>query len=346
MLGLALRENLACALKGQNLVIEGDEFYAQFDRATGALHRLRGRDKPSGMTFGVQAKPGSAGKVAAEFRRLEAKFRDESSDGSLLDYLASEVAHAGASEVTIEHRAALAALRRMLQSWSPPLVTLPGSPRHSWLFPAADFYVPAPQSTFGFGSKQFWNASFGGILLARANWLLPEAGNLRAVARDSLFAYSEPGAEPLLEETLAEAFDSEATGPVSALLMAALVSWHPELKSQYAHQGFQKLTREAFLDDCRLLLSGDGYLSEWLVSLATALSALDGDDLRGLALLWPNPSSRPKVIDLLEQWKSTANADADTTLLSLLELAWDDGLRATLAAALLYVANDPLGEDP
>ncbi|HEY2412785.1 MAG TPA: POTRA domain-containing protein [Pirellulaceae bacterium] len=189
-----------------------------------------------------------------------------------------------------EKLAAVRSLRKLVSRWSPPSLTdlwtpeiakafdldddefdnqrfsLPWQPFH-WKM--ADFLKPnSPAGRFVFAPS----LSVYRRLVPRDGWLWP-------VGRDAILDLATESSIP--STSLLNTAKSLAIGPIGELVISSLKD-NSTIKSAAAQQDQQLLTADGFRKDYQPLLSGDGWLSKWILSLAEAARSLDEAELRSI----------------------------------------------------------------
>src|SRR5581483_10010482 len=99
-------------------------------------------------------------------------------------------------------------------------------------------------------------------------------------------------------------------------------------------RGQRRLSTADFHNDYEPLLSGNGWLSRWIVSLAEAARSLDEAELRALPALLEEGIVRELAANWLLILKEDPQQSVDHLVARMLNAAWNLGLRDLVAARL------------
>src|SRR5205085_258541 len=99
--------------------------------------------------------------------------------------------------------------------------------------------------------------------------VVPRDGWLWPVGRDVILGLASPSIAP--EQNLRRISQSYSVGPIAKLVIA----FAPKRDAMAAREGAQRLTVEGFRKDYQPLLSGDGWLSPWILAMADVARSLD-----------------------------------------------------------------------
>ena len=156
--------------------------------------------------------------------------------------------------------------------------------------------------------------------------LVPGEGWLWPAGRDFLLLLGSGEAIPLV--SLEQAAISEAVGPLGALTIACL-----KPSATATRVGQERLTLEAFRRDYQPLLSGDSWLSKWLLSLAEAARSLDEAELRAMiAAVCHDEQARIGAHVVARAIKQSADKPVAELVSTLLDSMWDSGISTAIAS--------------
>jgi hypothetical protein len=204
--------------------------------------------------------------------------------------------------------------------------------------PAGDFEILE-------GPRPVMGGTFGAELTVAAQWVL-KGGDLIFPPRSwpSTFlrdlALLSRNQQRYLQADMAEIFGSDDTGPIACLAAAGLLQClGSPTANMAAARGLQRLSADAFRDDCRLFLDERYVAGQFAARLAAALGALNEPELE--ALVAPMPAARAEFIrDCARRLRAAPNGQpVFATIAPALDTSWEKGLKQNVAKALRKIAN-------
>ena len=176
------------------------------------------------------------------------------------------------------------------------------------------------------------------------NWLIENSGRLFAASSWPWTLAREAGCvvqgnTRYTDQVLQGVFESDQTGPLGFLSAAKLLMLvNPKSAKVFAQQGLLHLSASDFRQDCRLLLQGDGLVSQCCVNLVKAMQQLDKDEIDALAATLSGTQGE----FLKDCWTAVREAGGKPlpeTLGPALDAYWQKELRAQVRSALLAIVK-------
>lgn len=335
-------EGSTCVLSNGVWHVQGDGFNLRFDADAGRLIEAsieldseeQADSKTDKLTIRTQA-----GAYSSELHKVEAQLAGAKAYDaarpwkSLLAFAFDEWVH-GLRQVNAPANklARAVALQKLAHLWS-----------SSWPSPAKDnddnehdFQLPPDKTAFDYAdflandlhSRQKCVPFVLGVyrkLVPTESWLWP-------VGRDLILAWTTDSG--VLLSSLLKTTHSPEFGPVGALAVSSLTKY-TDIKMAAAQAGREHLNATDFLRDCEPLLSGDGRLSQYILSLAEAARSLDEEELRSLADFLPDDAIvRSCGAAMLLTLKEEPEKPVTEALSRMLNVLWKLGLRDTLTGQL------------
>lgn len=135
-------------------------------------------------------------------------------------------------------------------------------------------------------------------------------------------------------------YNSPESGPLCFLAMATLMDyWNSLATKTFAQRGLERLDKNAFLADCKPLLSKDHQAGMCLRKAVEAYRFFTPGEVRALA-----EKMDPKNLKYLAICDEILRADAgrnfDDVMPELLGALWDAGLKEQIELALVHLLND------
>ena len=338
-------EGTRCELVDGSLLLESAVLQMRFDARSGALQRLRVQNTEFGITIDARFEPGIVARALDEFARLRTELPGAGPEAprsdSILRYLSVAVAECMAEVSSDDHRPTLAVLAKLVERWHPP------TPEQllSWFrgseTDGSDFFVvPAPACECNVdGSSASWNSSTSGQFLSIVRSILPRQGKSHEIARDSLLAFPDRSRETLLMETIYLKTHRDDCGPITTLAQMALTYWDPQATTALARRGYLRMSEDHFLKDCQLLLSGDGWFSEFLLSVLTSVRDLSPEEIRALTQLCTDEKLRDALAGALIDWKKTPDTPPIVALWDCIPPLWNACARTGLSNVFVAIAH-------
>ena len=201
-----------------------------------------------------------------------------------------------------------------------------------------DFKIPEEQ-----GSGE---ATAGKVVAAVTGWFLRHSDDLFearswawTLLREACFTLQGKG--KYTEETLTGIYESSETGPFGYLVVAEVLGhFQPPLARKFAARGLERLSAEEFRRDYRLFLEGNSISSQCSQRLATALRALDAEQIASLAKQ-QSPAGGEFILEGSRRLRAAKDQPVLETLAPALETYWEQELKGQVAAALKALAFDP-----
>lgn len=349
-LRLSSLKRTTCRISDELLLINSEGAQIEFNARSGALRRIRIDQPNGGMTLAAQFESGIVDRALDDFARLRRELPGAAADAprsdSISRHFAVAVGEFLAEESPLSVRPSVLALTKLISRWQVPpfrqlAETFGDEPAEGELF-----FVPAPRAEYSFNFQEpsvVWNSSMSGALIPILRSAFPRNGSFHEIGRDSLLAYPDQSVKRLLIETIDLPSGNEECGPISRLLQSGLTIWDKEAVASIARKGFLCLSENLFEKDVELLLSGEGWLSECLISLLVALRDLSPEEIRALFVLWPEEASADSIVKSFLEWKEKPETPADVALRSSIPQLWNRRVRSGLASVLLWIADrDPV----
>jgi hypothetical protein len=195
-------------------------------------------------------------------------------------------------------------------------------------------------------SNCHWNianpASYGCLGLIVNDDLFPSASWPWTIVEQAAFVGMELHHE--LNGEGYRLYNSPESGPLCFLVMATLMDYgnSPTTKT-FAQRGLERLDKNAFLADCKPLLSKDHQAGMCLRKAVEAYRFFTPAEVRALA-----EKMDPKNLKYLaicdEILRADAGRDFDDVMPELLGALWDAGLKEQIELALIHLLNDKEAE--
>jgi hypothetical protein len=330
---------------------------ARLDAETGRLIEFGGStsseddtdDNSSHAAISVRTESGAWEREAAKVEaRLSGatEYDAEAPWKSLCEFAADELAfvvrqHGHADDPL----AAVEAVRKLVHRWSPPAF--------ADLWPAewnddstegARFALPLERTRWDFKELTRQgparnNAVPAALLVYRQ--LAPADGWLWPAGRDLLLCRDTRA--QTAQMALWRSIQTGEIGPAGCLALTSLAhGW----RTQVAQAGQRDTSLAAFRKDYQPLLSGDGWLSRWLLSLAEAIRTLDEAELQALPALLDEGPVRELAAKWLLLLKTEPEQPVAAAVARMLDAAWAGALRDVVAKKLQQVSpTEPLHND-
>lgn len=327
---------------------EGDGLHFQLEADTGRLIAAQIETNDGGENeerrkakIGKLTVRTEAGAYSAEWRKVEAQLAAAKEYDattplkSLFDFAFDECQYTLRQvDASADKLACCAALQKLVQRWSPP-----------WPFPTDDddkdkdgklaFQLPPEKTTYQFNDLFSLDAESlrkcTPHFLAIYRELVPHDSWLWPVGRDLLLTRGSSSFVPV--GSLLKTSHSSRLGPVGQFALAS--TRHPALQITAADAGMKLLSVEQFRKDYQPLLSGEGLLSKYLLTLADSIRSLDEEEVRSLTILVPeNRLPRAMFGAALLSLKDEPDASAAESVARLFKLAWNARLRYWVGAGL------------
>jgi hypothetical protein len=218
----------------------------------------------------------------------------------------------------------LTALRKLVSRWDPPALWTDEPDRTDGFPKPKRFKLPYSRiNWYAFSGRDLaQRQKLAADLLGKGQEILPRDGWPWLVCREALLARS--AAEPLAPA--ADAGDAVG-GPICKLVrLWAGLARPSELRDDSSPEAFRR--------DYRPLLSGDGLLSEWLLSLAEAARTLEADEMAALATLVPKAECQQATAALLINLRAQPERSIAGALADGFDALWQGGLKERVASLL------------
>jgi hypothetical protein len=231
-----------------------------------------------------------------------------------------------------EQIAAWKALGKLVQRWRPLLdKNKSQQPKTAFKLPnreVPDFYDAL------FGPDPHTRRQAAGVLLGWHRRIAPKDGWLWPLGRDALLGF----VNELAAEEVGPRAKQQDVGPVGELLFVRLGV------ERDARAAIGKASLQGFREEYAPLLTGDGVLSEWLLSLAEAARSLEEDELRALSAFVEDEAVRRSFARALTHLKQQPSRPTAEVLAESLDQFWQEGLGNKVRLAFLLRAH--LEEQP
>lgn len=315
------------------------------DGRSGRLGELRIGSESEGAWFDLHPLKGAFEREVAERRAALAQSRNvydrQRPLGSALAYLIDESREAGGGLIPAETDETLAALRKLLDRWSPEAIgDLFGASNEKkndrFILPRKDVTWAEPfRRTMTFAGS----GNTAGYLLSLYRQSVPAAGDLWPLGRDVCLAMIGRG--PVLPTEAAKTVRFPTAGPIAHLVAAhALHEVAPDYARFLALEGAALVSERGFAADYRPILSRNAWLGRNLFSLLDALAGLDEPELRALSRLISDEPARQAILNVVLAVRRERDRPIDEVLPEVLTRLWRSTLESIVSADLRSLVTE------